>query len=343
MIALGLTLAFVGALVGCEAVRRYALRHALLDAPDERKLHKTPTPRLGGAGIFAGTALGCLALFWGTDPPRRTWALLGLALPYAALGLVDDVKPMRMSLRFGLQIAVASALVYLVGVPTAIPLAAGVVVSLPAWVVAPAAVVWIVGVVNITNFMDGMDGLAGTQTAAAALALGAALAGAGHVDLAVVALCLAAASGGFLVHNSPPARIFMGDAGSMFIGFLLGALPFVAVRAEPALPLGVGPMALAPFLLDATFTRAKRAARGGRFWEPHKEHLYQRAVSSGLEHRDVLVAYAAWIAVSAGAAVVAARADGRTTLACAAVCLTGFSLVLGWVRGREARGGSEAG
>jgi Fuc2NAc and GlcNAc transferase len=227
--------------------------------------------------------------------------------------------------------------VWLVGVPGEFPLAIGTTAKLPVYVVAAGAAIWIVGVVNMTNFMDGMDGLAGTQTIGTSLALGVALLGARHTDLAIVAFFLAAAAGGFLVQNAPPARIFMGDAGSMFVGFQMAALPVVAVGAAPALPLSLGPLALAPFLLDATYTLFRRVARRERFWVAHKTHLYQRAVETGLTHREVLLPYAAWIVAAAASAVVAARSGAAIGLVCAAVNVAGFFAVMIWVRGLEAK------
>jgi UDP-N-acetylmuramyl pentapeptide phosphotransferase/UDP-N-acetylglucosamine-1-phosphate transferase len=223
------------------------------------------------------------------------------------------------------------------GAPAQIVLAEGVTLSLPVWATTAVWVVWIVGVLNIYNFMDGMDGLAGAQAIGAGLALAVGLAAHGHHDLALLSGLLAMASAGFFVHNVGPARIFMGDAGSTMIGFTFAALALSAHARPDPLPLPVVPLALAPFLLDGTFTILRRASRGEAIWKAHRSHLYQRAVTSGQSHRDVLGPYVAWVGAAAIAAVLGARARGALMLALAATMLTGLLITWLWVRKIEAR------
>jgi UDP-N-acetylmuramyl pentapeptide phosphotransferase/UDP-N-acetylglucosamine-1-phosphate transferase len=266
-----------------------------------------------------------------------TQACLIGASVVALLGFVDDVRPLPALVRLIVQVAVATLVLTIVlrDRTFAVSLASRMQVVLGAAV--PLSVVFVVGTTNIYNFMDGMDGLAATQTMSAGLALGVCAGAAGQGDLALIAFVLVAATAGFFVHNAPPATLFLGDAGSTFLGFTFSALALVAATRPAPVPLGVVPMALAPFLLDGTFTILRRAMRGERVWRPHKTHLYQRAVASGLAHREVLVVYAGWSAVAAAGGMLAARCTALGELAMAIAMLVPFSFVWMWVVRREAR------
>src|SRR5262249_2114173 len=207
-----------------------------LDGGNERSPATVPVPRLGGVGVARGALLR--AVVAGVATP---W-LVCTAL-VSALGLVDDLRPLRAGLRFALQLALAGAFVAWVGPPSRLLLVPGCELALPPALAAALAVLFLVGVLNIYNFMDGMDGLAGTQAVCAGIALAATGPG-------LAPLVLAAASAGFLVPNFPPAKIFLGDAGSTALGFGLAALGVGA----PSLPFATVVVALAPFLLDGTFT-----------------------------------------------------------------------------------------
>jgi UDP-N-acetylmuramyl pentapeptide phosphotransferase/UDP-N-acetylglucosamine-1-phosphate transferase len=167
------------------------------------------------------------------------------------VGLVDDLRPLPASVRFGLQIVIAVSFVWLAA-PTTFILVPGCSLLFPRTVVVLVLVLWTVGVLNIYNFMDGMDGLAGTQSVFASVAFALVLAAAGARDAAFFCVLLAAGSSGFLMHNFPPASIFMGDVGSTFIGLSLAALAVVGMGH--GVPLAVTALALSPFLLDGTFT-----------------------------------------------------------------------------------------
>ena len=146
------------------------------------------------------------------------------------------------------------------------------------------------------------------------------------------ALALGASTAGFLAHNFPAARIFMGDAGSTFIGMSFAALAVIGMHHE--VPLTESALVLAPFLLDGTFTIFRRALRREKVWKAHRSHLYQRAVQTGLAHREVLLVYIAWLVVAAAAAVVAPLGAAALVLGWAAAVL-GLLLVWRWVVRRE--------
>ena len=335
--AIGCAIAFFCALAGCSWLRAFSLRKNLLDHPNERSLHFVPIPRLGGVAIAGAVWLAFLVLH---VIERRAFGKLELAwlitsVPIAALGLFDDLRPLGAFPRLFLQFAGAALFCLLAGIPHGFSLVASSGIALPP---AISLAVWtfsIVAVLNIFNFMDGMDGLAGTQALGASLGIGAAFAMVHQPELAVLCGLLAAASLGFLFQNLPPAKIFMGDAGSTFLGFSFAVLAVSGADVRPSVPAPVFALALAPFLLDGTYTLLRRAVRGEQVWKAHRSHLYQRAVAAGRTHHDVLVAYAIWIACGAAAAAYATRAGSFRLFALTLVVLVAFSVVFGWVRHLE--------
>ncbi len=270
------------------AIRRYALARSVLDVPNQRSSHTVPTPRGGGlaivAVVLAGTLLACAA---GALSAAQALALGGGGAMVAGIGWLDDHRPIPAAWRFAVHIAASVwAVAWLGGMPQlevgALRLGLGAAGAL----LAVGALVWLT---NLYNFMDGIDGIAGGEAVAVGGVGGALLWAAGERGLAAVALTAAAAAAGFLLWNWQPARIFMGDVGSGFLGFLFGALALASERAEgpPAL---VWMLLLGVFVVDATLTLFRRAARGERLHEAHRRHAYQRAVQSGWSHARVAAA-----------------------------------------------------
>jgi Fuc2NAc and GlcNAc transferase len=340
LLALG-AVSFVLAFVACVVVRRIALRLRLVDVPNQRSLHQVPVPRLGGVAIVV-TVWSVLALGSGsTMTPvlghADTLAWLAGASAIAVLGFVDDIRPLPALVRLSVQLVIATSVLAVVLRTDELGVAAGVRLHVVRALALAPAVIFVVGTTNIYNFMDGMDGLAATQAMSAGLGLGVAASAVGQVDLAAIAFVVAAAALGFFVHNSPPATLFLGDAGSTFLGFTFSSLALVAAARPSPVPIGVIPVALAPFLLDGTFTIIRRLRRGERVWQAHKTHLYQRAVATGLSHRDVLVVYAAWCAVSAAAATFVGQSGAIATLATMLAALVPLGMTWRWVARREER------
>jgi glycosyltransferase WbpL len=267
---------------------------------------------------------------------------LACALMLAATGLVDDLRPLSPTTRLALQLGIATAFAVGAAFPARIGLAVDHDVELPAAIGLPLTVVYLVGVLNIYNFLDGMDGLAGAQAVAAGLCLAASFGMNGHADLAAAALAVAAAAGGFLAHNYPPAGIFMGDSGSTFLGFTFAALGIAAAHRPGCVPVVVAPLALGPFLLDGSYTLLRRLARGERVWQAHRSHLYQRAVGSGLDHRQVLMPYLAWMAMSCACGIMAARGSIWVVLAMMVFQLLSLGAMWTWVARRERSPTTEA-
>ncbi len=315
-----LVLAFVVALVGAFVYRRYAP----LDVPNERSSHSRPVPRGGGVAIVLGFAVGLTAwLASGNTLSPRAWGWLAGALLVASVSFVDDVRPLPATPRL-LAHAAGALLLTLAGIQQR---------ELPLILALPLAFLWVALVTNVYNFMDGIDGLAASQ----AIIAGAALALAGAVVsnplVSIGGGLIAAASAGFLPHNLPPAKLFMGDVGSTFLGFnfaglsLLGNLGVGGGR----LPIEFGIVVLAPFLFDGLVTLARRIARGERWYAAHRSHYYQRLVTHGLSHAQVTGLYAALALVAAAAALLGLVLEGPLRQALAIVAFLPMLLVVAWV------------
>lgn len=251
-----------------------------LDRPNERSLHATPVPRSGGVGIMAGVALGVLAA-----PPQP--AVVGGLLLLALVSWLDDRRSLPIAVRFTSHfIAAILALATLPGW------------GWPALVVAALFIVWMT---NLYNFMDGANGLAGGMAAFGFAAYAVAATLAGQPSLALLAACTAAAAAAFLLFNFDPARIFMGDVGSIPLGYLAAVLGLEGVRGE-AWPFWFPLLVFSPFIVDGTWTLLKRAYFGSRVWQAHREHYYQRLVRMGWSHRQLAMAeYGLMVATSGSA------------------------------------------
>ncbi|HSR55110.1 MAG TPA: glycosyltransferase family 4 protein [Alphaproteobacteria bacterium] len=299
-------------------------RRQILDSPNARSSHAAPTPRGGGLGVL-GIALPLLAavtwLHWPAD--AAAWAVLGGALVLAVVSWADDLKDISSGLRLAAHAAaVALALALL---PSEFTLFQGALPLIVDRVLAAIAWVWFV---NLFNFMDGIDGIAGVETIAIGLGMGAAamlIGGPGGAATATAGLwgfTLAAGATGFLVLNWHPARVFLGDVGSVPLGFLLGWLLISLAHwgywaAALILP--------AYYLADATLTLAFRLLRGQRIWEAHKEHFYQRAVARGWSHDRV-----AWFIAKGNAMLLVLAAVSTQVLTGAgdALCVIGAAIIV---------------
>lgn len=311
----GFTLALLGLSVAgltwlaTRAVLGLLIRRAILDRPNERSSHDAPTPRGGGIAVVAVLVPAWIAaaLLGGATVP---WPALGAALLLAAVSWRDDMRSLGIHWRLGAQIlAVAAGLTSIDG-----PVFHGI---LPAWLDTLAAGFLWLWFVNLYNFMDGIDGIAAVETASIGggvtlVALGAAMGPAGAAAWGIV---LAAAALGFLPWNWQRAKLFLGDVGSVPLGYLAGWLLLSlaaagAWKAALILPLY--------YLADATITLLRRLKRGEKVWQAHREHYYQRAVQGGMSHASVVKAVLAGNLALAGLALGAET--GLGTLALVMAC-----------------------
>ncbi|HNI81877.1 MAG TPA: glycosyltransferase family 4 protein [Rhodocyclaceae bacterium] len=262
-----------------------------VDLPNERSLHVRPTPRTGGVGVMAGVLLGGgLALLAGHGSMGLVLALAGAVL-LAVVGLADDRLDLSARVRLLVHLGVAAGFVVISD-------AGG---GVEAWRVLPL-VLGLVWMTNLYNFMDGSDGLAGGMAVWGFVAYAVAAGGHGDGTLAAVCASIAAAAAGFLCFNFPPARIFMGDSGSVPLGFLAGALGCVGVMGN-RWPAWFPVLVFSPFIVDASVTLARRALRGERVWQAHRTHYYQRLVQMGYGHRGVAVRAYGLMAACGGSAL----------------------------------------
>jgi Fuc2NAc and GlcNAc transferase len=280
-----ITAAFVGAWLMTLAVRRYALRSDLIDRPNERSSHVVPTPRGGGVAIvlafLAGTAtLAGLSLV----PVRFAGAVLGAGALVAILGFTDDRKPLPARYRFAGHVAAAAWVSWWIGALPPVPVFGfDVPLGLAGAVLGVLFIVWSI---NLFNFMDGIDGIASIE--AITVMLGGAWVWwlAGNSGQWQAAVLLAACTAGFLAWNYPPARIFMGDAGSGFLGLMVAAFALWCGSETPRL-FWAWLVLYGVFMVDATTTLVRRVRRGERFYEAHRSHAYQYASRKHGSHERV--------------------------------------------------------
>ncbi|ACC71465.1 glycosyltransferase family 4 protein [Paraburkholderia phymatum] len=295
------------AVCACAAILYLLLKTGLAwrlatDIPNDRSLHVRPTPRVGGWGIVPVAVVAMLLI------APSLW-FVGLATAFlAAVSQVDDRRGLPARVRFAAHLIAVVAFVAL------FPAAA------PWWVLVVLAflMIWLV---NLYNFMDGADGLAGGMAlfGFAGYAAAALLSDHPMPELALASLAIAGAALGFLFFNFHPARIFLGDAGSISLGYLAGALGYWGWRGG-AWPVWFPALVFSPFIADASVTLARRLARGEKFWQAHREHYYQRMVRSGVGHAGTAWV---WYAVMVAGIALALFALGRSTA-------TQWGIVAGW-------------
>ena len=301
---------FVAALALVPVLVRFAIGRNLLDVPNARSSHEIPTPRLGGLAVILGV--------WAVSPLLGGGLLPLIAATAAgAVGLLDDIVDLPFWVKALGQALVAFCLLFLS--PPALLEAAG-----PLWPpVLLFCVLWVTAVVNAYNFMDGIDGIAGGTAILNALFLVPLLGGSPGLAAGLVAM--AAATAGFLSWNLSPARIFLGDSGSHFVGFSLGAAALYAdpVGGSPILAFLVAAVVFTPFLFDTAFTLVRRARARKNVFSAHREHIYQRITPDPAKHRQVTNVYLGLAALSGLAASFGATgttvgivAGGALVLAC---------------------------
>jgi len=270
-------------------LRTLALRGGVLDVPNARSSHSSPTPRGGGGAIVLVMSATLLALFGQGLIQRPLLAALGAGgLAVAAVGYFDDRRALRAGVRLAVHVGAALwALWCLGGLP---PLRCGAQVIDLGWAGQLLGLLGIVWVLNLFNFMDGIDGIAASEAMFIAVAGGtlALVAPAAH-GVAVTAWVFAAACGGFLYWNWPPARIFLGDIGSGYLGYVIAVLALAATRDDPA-AVWVWLILGGVFFVDATVTVVRRFARGERVHVAHRSHAYQRLTRRWGSHRGVTLA-----------------------------------------------------
>jgi len=317
-----LFLAFSISYLGAFVVRRWALQSGVVDIPNERSSHDRPTPRGGGIAIVASFFAAMLLAFSFYPFDLRTyWGLLLSAAAIAILGFIDDLHSLPRRYRFAVWIIIAG-----MSMAFGIRLQA---VTLPLIGVIPLGILsplvtfmWLIGVTNFYNFMDGIDGLAGGEAVTVAGFLAIISLMYGNAFIFVTSLIVLGSALGFLLHNLPPARIFMGDGGSNFLGFVFAALAIIGSQSGTiSIPFVIPVILLGTFLFDATITLLKRIPKGKQWLEPHRDHYYQRLIILGYSHKQVTSLYCLINVLLGCVALLYTRSDGFMALGLLAVAL----------------------
>ncbi|MFJ7284461.1 glycosyltransferase family 4 protein [Pseudomonas sp. NPDC099000] len=274
-----------------EVLRRYALARSIIDVPNARSSHSVPTPRGGGVAIVLVFLLSLPFLGWMQLVPVATLVAVGGAgALIAVIGFIDDHGHVAARWRLlGHFAAAAWALLWLGGLPAVVIFGVSIDLGWFGYVLSALYLVWML---NLYNFMDGIDGIASIE--AICVCMGACLLYwvSGFENMVWLPLSLASATAGFLFWNFPPARIFMGDAGSGFLGVVLGVISINSAWASSQLFWAVL-ILLGVFVVDATFTLMRRCLRGDKVYEAHRSHAYQFASRRFGKHLPVVLTVAA--------------------------------------------------
>ena len=314
--------------------KRWAVQLGAVDEPSDRGFQVRSIPRTGGLAIVPLILLGVWLYRIATG--EGDWIKLGAyslaACLVAAVSLRDDIREVKIGIRLVMH-AVAAIIILGCGywqdywLPGTGLVDFGMFGSVITFL-------WLFGFTNAFNFMDGIDGIAGVQAAIAGLGWSLVLISKGATTAAMLAVLLTGASIGFLFHNWPPAKLFLGDLGSAFLGFSFASLGLLADSGDSRMPVLAGFMVL-PFVLDSFLTFLVRLFRRKRVWEPHRRHLYQRLALSGFGHSRVTAIYG----VFAAASVVTILLWHRQILESGSLIFGGASLVTAvfwfWVERRE--------
>ena len=281
------------------------------DIPNERSLHETPVPRIGGVGLMAGILAG-----WAWMLYSLVWWVLLPVLLLLVISLIDDMQGLPVGKRLAAHLIAAAILIAGSGI-----------FSQQGLVIAVALLLLTVWMTNLYNFMDGSDGMAGGMALFGFTAYGIAALMNNNDVFAMVNFTISAAALGFLHNNFYPAKVFMGDAGSIPLGFLVVAVGLWGWQ-QGCWPAWFPLLVFSPFIVDASVTLLKRAMRGAKVSEAHREHYYQRLVQLGVGHRNTaLLEYALMLSVGVSALWALRNPDVLFVIAVAWVLIYGLAIV----------------
>ena len=340
----GFGVAMTVALVLTPRVRRLAFQRGWVDWPDgERKLHKMPTPAVGGLAIFAGAVAGTVSI--GLVAPRL--GVGGLELPMVVVvgsfvmmgtGLWDDLKGLGFKTKLAVEVVVAYAFLlsdssYLLDL-TAVPFIGGDAYTHALFAI-PVTLAWIVGVMNAINLIDGIDGLAAGVAIVAFASLGVAFGGASNAVLVLAAVVMIGSLLGFLKHNFNPASIFMGDSGSLFIGFILAVYTLSGTgHANPLVALAIPVLALGLPIFDTVLSMVRRAIGRQAICAPDRDHIHHRMTEKRSVRSAVVSLYIVAGAFGGIAIAMSAMPASATPwlIGLAVLGAASFATTLGYVR-----------
>ena len=329
MIYVSLIVAFIAAILLTPLVKRLAFRLGAVDAPNYRKVHARIMPRLGGLAIYCAFIIGFFFLKFMTDfKSDYAYAILIAATIIVITGIIDDMREISAKAKMLGQLAAACIVVFGGGIQMNF-------INLPfdgilnfGWLAIPLTIVWIVGVTNAVNLIDGLDGLAaGVSTIAlATLAVMAMIMGNGIVI--AMASILAAATIGFLVFNFHPAKIFMGDTGALFLGFMISVLALLGFKNVTVISFIIPIIILGVPISDTFFAIVRRLRQKKKWSDPDKSHLHHRLLDLGFSHRQTVLLIYAIAAVFGVVAIVFSMAKVWGAILLIAVLLVAIELLV---------------
>ena len=288
---LATAISFIASVVIIPLILTLSHRKGWYDFQDSRKIHDGNIPRLGGVGIALSFFLTCICCYCGKMidfPSTKIIVLLVSCLSIHVVGLHDDFKNLRPRYKFFWQIVTT---VFFVSCgfhfkTIIIPFSSIIICS--EWVTIPITIIWILGITNAINLIDGLDGLSSTIAIFAALTIGLVNLVNGDGATALFAFAILGSVAGFLVYNKPKAKIFMGDSGSLLVGFILAALPVLQIETGENLVISSAITILIIPIVDTLFAMSRRIFRGIHIATPDKEHLHHMLLDFGLSNKVIL-------------------------------------------------------
>ena len=304
-------------------IKKLAFKIGAVDRPDNRKVHKNIMPRLGGLAIYIAFMIGCVASM------EITWDIFGILLGgtlIVALGVADDVYQLPAKVKLLGQIAAACVLVIFDIRIEWVNNPLGGYFYLDMLSI-PFTIFWVISFTNVVNLIDGLDGLAAGVSAIASLTVILVSVQMGYFHVAILTAALAGAIIGFIRYNFNPATIFMGDTGSMFIGYMLAAISvYGAVKTAATIALIVPAIALGLPILDTAFAIMRRYVNGRPIFQPDKGHLHHRLLATGMSHKETVLFMYGITAVLCIGAVLWAEMDGFYAALIIAVIMTAVAV-----------------
>ena len=295
MIYVSLIVAFIAAIVLTPLVKRLAFRIGAVDAPNYRKVHARIMPRLGGLAIYLAFMIGIIFLKVVTNfQSDYLYAILAAATIIVITGVIDDMREISAKAKMLGQLVAACIVVFVGGIQIDVinlPFGAGALVF--GWVGIPLTIIWIVGITNAINLIDGLDGLAAGVSTIALITLAVMAMIMGNGIVIAMAAILAAGTIGFLFFNFHPAKIFMGDTGALFLGFMISVLALLGFKNVAVISFVIPVIMLGVPISDTFFAIVRRLRMKKKWSDPDKSHLHHRLLDIGFSHRQtVLIIYA---------------------------------------------------
>ena len=327
MIYVSLIVAFIAAIILTPLVKRLAFRLGAVDAPNYRKVHARIMPRLGGLAIFGAFMIGILLLKFVTNfQSDYLYAILIAATIIVITGIVDDMREISAKAKLLGQIIAACIVVFVGGIQIEN-------INLPfggelefGWLGIPFTIIWIVGITNAINLIDGLDGLAAGVSTIALITLAVMAMIMGNGIVIAMAAILAAATIGFLFFNFHPAKIFMGDTGALFLGFMIAVLALLGFKNVAVISFVIPVIMLGVPISDTFFAIVRRLRSGKKWSDPDKSHLHHRLLDVGFSHSQTVMIIYAMAAMFGLAAVIFSMAKVWGAILLIAVILVAIEI-----------------